>query len=163
MNQVLALGHARKFYDGKVVLDDVMLAFPPRAKIGVVGPNGMGKSTLLCMIGLMSCGERGRVNLALTLKQGGNLLLLDEPANDLDAETPASLEQALGEFPGCAVITSHDRWFLDRVATHILAWEGDANWFWFEGNFAGYEQNKAGRFGEEPTGPHRVTYRKLTR
>jgi ATPase subunit of ABC transporter with duplicated ATPase domains len=99
----------------------------------------------------MSGGERGRVNLALTLKQGGNLLLLDEPANDLDVETLASLEDALGGFPGCAVITSHDRWFLDRVATHILAWEGGASWYWFEGNFASYEQNKTGRLGEEAT------------
>jgi ATP-binding cassette ChvD family protein len=113
--------------------------------------------------GLMSGGERGRVNLALTLKQGGNLLLLDEPANDLDVETLASLEDALGEFPGCAVITSHDRWFLDRVATHILAWEGGANWFWFEGNFASYEKNKVDRFGDEAARPHRITYRKLTR
>ena len=154
MKQILALSHARKSYDGKVVLDDVTLAFLPGAKIGVVGPNGMGKSTLLRMMagleqpsngegsdqqkpaGLMSGGERGRVNLALTLRQGGNLLLLDEQANDLDVETLASLENALGEFPGCAVITSHDRWYLDRVATHILAWEGGASWFWFEGNFA---------------------------
>jgi len=113
--------------------------------------------------GLMSGGERGRVNLALTLKQGGNLLLLDEPANDLDVETLASLEDALSEFPGCAVITSHDRWFLDRVATHILAWEGGADWFWFEGNFASYEQNKIERLGDEAARPHRVTYRKLTR
>ena len=113
--------------------------------------------------GLMSGGERGRVNLALTLRQGGNLLLLDEPANDLDTETLASLENALGEFPGCAVITSHDRWFLDRVATHILAWEGGADWFWFEGNFAAYEQNKTARLGEDAARPHRVTYRKLTR
>ncbi len=111
----------------------------------------------------MSGGERGRVNLALTLKQGGNLLLLDEPANDLDVETLASLEDALGEFPGCAVITSHDRWFLDRVATHILAWEGGASWFWFEGNFAAYETNKLQRLGDEAARPHRVTYRKLTR
>jgi ATPase subunit of ABC transporter with duplicated ATPase domains len=235
MKQILALSHARKSYDGKVVPDDVTLAFLPGAKIGVVGPNGMGKTTPLRMIlgeeqpdggtiragetvrishvdqlragidpdktvwevisdgedfiragraeipsrayaaafgfkgsdqqkpaGLMSGGERGRVNLALTLKQGGNLLL-DEPANDLDVETLASLEDALGEFPGCGVITSHDRWFLDRVATHILAWEGGANWYWFEGNFASYEENKIGRLGEEAARPHRVTYRKLAR
>jgi ATPase subunit of ABC transporter with duplicated ATPase domains len=114
-------------------------------------------------VGLMSGGERGRVNLALTLKQGGNLLLLDEPANDLDVETLASLERALGEFPGGAVITSHDRWFLDRVATHILAWQGGAAWYWFEGNFAAYEQNKIARLGEDAARPHRVTYRRLTR
>ena len=107
--------------------------------------------------------ERNRVNLALTLKQGGNLLLLDEPTNDLDVETLSSLENALLDFPGCAVITSHDRWFLDRVATHILAWEGGASWFWFEGNFEGYEKNKIERLGAEAARPHRVTYRKLTR
>ena len=95
----------------------------------------------------MSGGERGRMNLALTLRQGGNLLLLDEPANDLDVETLASLERALLDFPGCAVITSHDRWFLDRIATHILAWEGGSNWFWFEGNFEAYEKNKIERLG----------------
>jgi len=103
------------------------------------------------------------MNLALTLKQGGNLLLLDEPTNDLDVETLSSLENALLEFPGCAVITSHDRWFLDRVATHILAWEGGANWFWFEGNFEAYEKNKIERLGAEAARPHRVTYRRLTR
>jgi ATPase subunit of ABC transporter with duplicated ATPase domains len=111
----------------------------------------------------MSGGERGRLNLALTLRQGGNLLLLDEPANDLDTDTLASLENALGGFPGCAVITSHDRWFLDRVATHILAWEGGADWFWFEGNFAAYQENKTARLGGDAARPHRVTYRKLTR
>ena len=102
----------------------------------------------------MSGGERGRVNLALTLRQGGNLLLLDEPANDLDVETLGSLEHALLEFPGCAVITSHDRWFLDRIATHILAWEGGSNWFWFEGNFESYEKNKIERLGAEAARPH---------
>jgi energy-coupling factor transporter ATP-binding protein EcfA2 len=102
----------------------------------------------------MSGGERNRMNLALTLKQGGNLLLLDEPTNDLDVETLGSLENALLEFPGCAVITSHDRWFLDRVATHILAWEGGANWFWFEGNFDAYEKNKIGRRGGPPAPRH---------
>src|SRR4029077_18802184 len=107
--------------------------------------------------------ERNRMNLALTLKQGGNLLLLDEPTNDLDVETLASLENALLEFPGCAVITSHDRWFLDRVATHILAWEGGANWFWYEGNFEAYEKNKIDRLGAEAARPHRVTYRRLGR
>ena len=111
----------------------------------------------------MSGGERNRLNLALTLKQGGNLLLLDEPTNDLDVETLSSLENALLEFPGCAVITSHDRWFLDRIATHILAWEGGSSWFWFEGNFESYEKNKIERLGAEAARPHRVTYRKLTR
>jgi ATPase subunit of ABC transporter with duplicated ATPase domains len=101
--------------------------------------------------------------LALTLRQGGNLLLLDEPANDLDTQTLASLEEALLEFPGCAVITSHDRWFLDRVATHILAWEGGPDWRWFDGGFAAYEENKAARLGEAIDGLHRVSHRKLTR
>jgi ATPase subunit of ABC transporter with duplicated ATPase domains len=117
--------------------------------------------------GVLSGGERNRLNLAMTLKEGGNLLLLDEPTNDLDVETLGSLENALLEFPGCAVITSHDRWFLDRVATHILAWEGTdddaAQWFWFEGNFDSYEKNKVERLGVEAARPHAVTYRKLTR
>ena len=112
---------------------------------------------------VLSGGERNRLNLALTLKQGGNLMLLDEPTNDLDVETLSSLENALLDFPGCAVITSHDRWFLDRVATHILASEGDSQWFWFEGNFDAYEKNKVERLGPEATRPHRATYRKLTR
>jgi ATP-binding cassette ChvD family protein len=112
---------------------------------------------------VLSGGERNRLNLALTLKIGGNLILLDEPTNDLDVETLSSLEDALLEFPGCAVVISHDRWFLDRVATHILAYEGDSKWFWFEGNFEGYEKNKAQRLGPESLRPHRATYRKLTR
>ena len=115
----------------------------------------------------MSGGERNRLNLALTLKQGGNLLLLDEPTNDLDVETLGSLENALLAFPGCAVVVTHDRWFLDRVATHILAWEGTEeapdNWYWFEGNFEAYEKNKVARLGEAAANPHRVTHRKLTR
>ena len=225
-----------KGFGDRTLIDGLSFSLPPNGIVGVIGPNGVGKTTLLQMIlgadqpdagtirigetvrisyvdqmragidpdktvwevvsggeafiraglaelpsrayvaafgfkgsdqqkpaGLMSGGERGRVNLALTLKQGGNLLLLDEPANDLDVDTLASLEEALAEFPGCAVITSHDRWFLDRVATHILAWEGEANWSWFEGNFAAYEQDKAARLGEEAARPHRVTYRKLTR
>jgi len=225
-----------KAFGDRVLIEDLSFSLPPNGIVGVIGPNGVGKTTLLKMIlgeeqpdagsirigdtvrisytdqmragidpaktvwevisggetyihagrieipsrayvaafgfkgtdqqkpaGLMSGGERGRMNLALTLRQGGNLLLLDEPANDLDTETLASLENALGEFPGCAVITSHDRWFLDRVATHILAWEGGADWFWFEGNFAAYEQNKTARLGDEAARPHRVTYRKLTR
>jgi ATP-binding cassette ChvD family protein len=112
---------------------------------------------------VLSGGERNRLNLALTLKQGGNLMLLDEPTNDLDVETLSSLENALLDFPGCAVITSHDRWFLDRVATHILGSEGDSQWFWFEGNFDAYEKNKVERLGPEATRPHRATYRRLTR
>jgi ATP-binding cassette ChvD family protein len=233
---VVEMQHLVKGFGDRVLIEDLSFSLPPNGIVGVIGPNGVGKTTLVKMIlgeeqpdagsirvgetvrisytdqmragidpgktvwevisggeayiragraeipsrayvaafgfkgpdqqkpaGLMSGGERGRMNLALTLKQGGNLLLLDEPANDLDTETLASLENALDEFPGCAVITSHDRWFLDRVATHILAWEGGADWFWFEGNFAAYEQNKTARLGEDAARPHRVTYRKLTR
>ncbi len=133
---------------------------PSRAYVsafGFKGPDQQKPSKVL------SGGERNRLNLALTLKIGGNLILLDEPTNDLDVETLSSLEDALLEFPGCAVVISHDRWFLDRVATHILAWEGDSQWFWFEGNFEGYEKNKAQRLGPEALRPHRATYRKLTR
>jgi len=131
------------------------------ASFGFKGPDQQKRS------GVLSGGERNRLNLALTLKMGGNLLLLDEPTNDLDVETLQSLEDALLEFPGCAVVVSHDRWFLDRVATHILSWEGTdedpAQWFWFEGNFADYEANKVSRLGAEAARPHRVTHRKLTR
>ncbi|HEY7362222.1 MAG TPA: energy-dependent translational throttle protein EttA [Streptosporangiaceae bacterium] len=225
-----------KGYGDRVLMEDLSFSLPQGGIVGVIGPNGVGKTTLIKMIigeerpdsgtikvgdtvqisyvdqnraridpdknvwevisdgeahirvgkteipsrayvaafgfkgsdqqkpaGVLSGGERNRVNLALTLKQGGNLLLLDEPTNDLDVETLSSLEDALLEFPGCAVITSHDRWFLDRIATHILAWEGGANWFWFEGNFEAYEKNKIERLGAEAARPHRVTYRRLTR
>jgi ATP-binding cassette ChvD family protein len=133
---------------------------PSRAYVSAFGFKGTDQQK---KAGVLSGGERNRLNLALTLKQGGNLLLLDEPTNDLDVETLGSLENALLEFPGCAVITSHDRWFLDRVATHILAYEGDSQWFWFEGNFESYEKNKVERLGAEAARPHRATYRKLTR
>jgi ATP-binding cassette ChvD family protein len=133
---------------------------PSRAYVSAFGFKGPDQQK---PAGVLSGGERNRLNLALTLKQGGNLLLLDEPTNDLDVETLSSLENALLDFPGCAVITSHDRWFLDRVATHILAYEGDSQWFWFEGNFESYEKNKVERLGPEAARPHRVTYRKLTR
>jgi ATPase subunit of ABC transporter with duplicated ATPase domains len=137
---------------------------PSRAYVAAFGFKGPDQQK---PAGVLSGGERNRLNLALTLKQGGNLILLDEPTNDLDVETLQSLENALLEFPGCALITSHDRWFLDRVATHILAWEGDdddpAKWFWFEGNFESYEKNKVERLGVDAARPHRVTYRKLTR
>ncbi len=133
---------------------------PSRAYVSVFGFKGPDQQK---PSGVLSGGERNRLNLALTLKMGGNLLLLDEPTNDLDVETLGSLENALLEFPGCAVITSHDRWFLDRIATHILAYEGDSQWFWFEGNFESYEKNKVERLGADAARPHRATYRKLTR
>ncbi|WP_433421497.1 energy-dependent translational throttle protein EttA [Microtetraspora malaysiensis] len=225
-----------KGFDDRVLIDSLSFDLPRNGIVGIIGPNGVGKTTLFRMItggetpdggaitvgdtvkisyadqsragidpkknvwevvsdgldhikvgnvempsrayvaafgfkgpdqqkpsGILSGGERNRLNLALTLKQGGNVLLLDEPTNDLDTETLSSLENALLDFPGCAVITSHDRWFLDRIATHILAWEGGSNWFWFEGNFADYEKNKVDRLGVDAARPHRVTYRKLTR
>jgi len=234
--QVVETQGLTKGFDDRVLIEDLSFSLPQGGIVGIIGPNGVGKTTLMKMIigdeqpdagtitvgntvqisyvdqnrsrlapdknvwavisdgensirvgkteipsrayvaafgfkgsdqqkpaGVLSGGERNRVNLALTLKQGGNLLLLDEPTNDLDVETLSSLENALLDFPGCAVITSHDRWFLDRVATHILAWEGGASWFWFEGNFEGYEKNKVERLGAEAARPHRVTYRKLTR
>jgi len=235
-SQVVEVSNLTKAFGDRVLIDGLSFSLPRNGLVGVIGPNGVGKTTLFKMIvgdeqpdsgtirigdtvktayvdqlrsgidpaknvweaisagestirvgnveipsrayvaafgfkgtdqqkaaGMMSGGERGRVNLALTLRQGGNLLLLDEPANDLDVETLGSLERALLEFPGCAVITSHDRWFLDRIATHILAWEGGSNWFWFEGNFESYEKNKIERLGAEAARPHAVTYRKLTR
>jgi len=146
--------------DGESFIRVGRTEIPSRAYVAAFGFKGADQQK---PAGVLSGGERNRVNLALTLKQGGNLLLLDEPTNDLDVETLSSLEDALLEFPGCAVITSHDRWFLDRVATHILAWEGESNWFWFEGNFEAYEKNKIDRLGAEAARPHRVTYRRLTR
>ena len=237
---VLETRDLEKGFDGRKLFDDLSFSLPRAGIVGVVGPNGVGKSTLFRMVvgeekpddgaltigntvtisyvdqgrggldpsknvwelisdgldfikvgrfevpsrayvasfgfkgpdqqkraGVLSGGERNRLNLALTLKMGGNLLLLDEPTNDLDVETLQSLEDALLEFPGCGVVVSHDRWFLDRVATHILAWEGTADdpsqWFWYEGNFADYEANKVERLGVEAARPHRVTYRRLTR
>src|SRR3954467_6136560 len=241
LGSIVVETHAlKKGFDDRVLIEDLSFTLPRNGIVGVIGPNGVGKTTLFKTIvgleepdagsvkigetvklsyvdqnrggidpkktvwqvvsdeldyihvgqtempsrayvgafgfkgpdqqkpaGVLSGGERNRLNLALTLKQGGNLILLDEPTNDLDVETLGSLENALEQFPGCAVITSHDRWFLDRVATHILAWEGtDENpsqWFWFEGNFEGYEKNKVERMGAEAARPHRVTHRKLTR
>jgi len=239
-NVVVEVSHLDKGFDGRVLVKDLSFSLPRGGIVGVIGPNGVGKTTLFKTIvnleqpdsgevrvgetvkisyvdqnrggidpkknvwqvvsdgldyikvgqvempsrayvsafgfkgpdqqkaaGVLSGGERNRLNLALTLKEGGNLLLLDEPTNDLDVETLGSLENALLEFPGCAVVISHDRWFLDRVSTHILAWEGDdtnsAHWYWFEGNFESYEKNKVERMGADAARPHAVTYRKLTR
>ena len=236
---VLEANHLHKAFGDRVLIDDLSFTLPRNGIVGIIGPNGVGKTTLFKTIvgleeltsgelkvgetvsisyvdqnragldpnknlweavsdgldyievggvevptrayvasfgfkgsdqqkltGVLSGGERNRLNLALTLKQGGNLLLLDEPTNDLDVETLESLENALESFPGCAVVISHDRWFLDRVATHILAWEGDdenpAKWFWFEGNFQAYQENKVARLGQESSKPHRI-HRKLTR
>ena len=238
-SKVLVAEHLHKEFDGRVLIDDLSFTLPRNGIVGVIGPNGVGKSTLFkCICGLepltsgnleigetvkisyvdqgregidpdknlwevvsdgldimhvgenevpsrayvasfgfkgqdqqkragvLSGGERNRLNLALTLKQGGNLLLLDEPTNDLDVETLSSLESALLEFPGCSVVISHDRMFLDRVATHILAWEGTddnpGNWYWFEGNFESYQENRVARLGEDAARPHRI-HRKLTR
>jgi ATP-binding cassette ChvD family protein len=146
--------------DGLDFIKVGQVEMPSRAYVAAFGFKGPDQQK---PAGVLSGGERNRLNLALTLKQGGNLLLLDEPTNDLDVETLGSLENALLEFPGCAVVISHDRWFLDRVATHILAYEGDSKWFWFEGNFESYEENKIARLGADAARPHRATYRKLTR
>ena len=150
--------------DGLDYLEVGNVEVPSRAYVSAFGFKGADQQK---PAGVLSGGERNRLNLALTLKQGGNLLLLDEPTNDLDVETLASLENALLEFPGCAVVVTHDRWFLDRVASHILAWEGTednpANWYWFEGNFEAYEKNKIERLGPEAARPRRVTHRRLTR
>jgi ATP-binding cassette ChvD family protein len=146
--------------DGLDFMKVGQVEMPSRAYVAAFGFKGPDQQK---PAGVLSGGERNRLNLAMTLKQGGNLLLLDEPTNDLDVETLGSLENALLEFPGCAVVISHDRWFLDRITTHILAYEGDSKWFWFEGNFESYEKNKIDRLGADAARPHRVTYRKLTR
>jgi ATP-binding cassette ChvD family protein len=146
--------------DGLDFMKVGQVEMPSRAYVSAFGFKGPDQQK---PAGVLSGGERNRLNLAMTLKMGGNLLLLDEPTNDLDVETLGSLENALLDFPGCAVVISHDRWFLDRIATHILAYEGDSQWFWFEGNFESYEKNKVDRLGPEAARPHRVTYRKLTR
>jgi ATP-binding cassette ChvD family protein len=146
--------------DGLDFIKVGQVEMPSRAYVSAFGFKGPDQQK---PAGVLSGGERNRLNLALTLKLGGNLLLLDEPTNDLDVETLGSLENALLEFPGCAVVVSHDRWFLDRITTHILAYEGDSKWFWFEGNFESYEKNKIERLGVDAARPHRVTYRKLTR
>ena len=146
--------------DGLDFIKVGQVEMPSRAYVAAFGFKGPDQQK---PAGVLSGGERNRLNLALTLKLGGNLLLLDEPTNDLDVETLGSLENALLEFPGCAVVISHDRWFLDRVATHILAYEGESKWFWFEGNFESYEENKIARLGADAARPHRATYRKLTR
>lgn len=146
--------------DGLDFMKVGQVEMPSRAYVAAFGFKGPDQQK---PAGVLSGGERNRLNLAMTLKQGGNLLLLDEPTNDLDVETLGSLENALLEFPGCAVVISHDRWFLDRITTHILAYEGNSKWFWFEGNFESYEANKIERLGPEAARPHRATYRKLTR
>ena len=146
--------------EGLDIMKVGQVEIPSRAYVSTFGFKGPDQQK---PAGVLSGGERNRLNLALTLKMGGNLLLLDEPTNDLDVETLGSLENALLNFPGCAVVISHDRWFLDRVATHILAYEGESQWFWFEGNFESYEKNKIDRLGPEAARPHRATYRKLTR
>lgn len=146
--------------DGLDHINVGQVEMPSRAYVSAFGFKGPDQQK---PAGVLSGGERNRLNLALTLKQGGNLLLLDEPTNDLDVETLSSLENALLEFPGCAVVITHDRWFLDRIATHILAYEGDSRWFWFEGNFESYEKNKIERLGPDAARPHRATYKKLTR
>ncbi|MEV6764142.1 energy-dependent translational throttle protein EttA [Streptomyces sp. NPDC051105] len=146
--------------DGLDYINVGQVEMPSRAYVSAFGFKGPDQQKPTAVL---SGGERNRLNLALTLKQGGNLLLLDEPTNDLDVETLSSLENALLEFPGCAVVVSHDRWFLDRVATHILAYEGESKWFWFEGNFESYEKNKIERLGPDAARPHRATYKKLTR
>ena len=151
--------------DGLDFIKVANFEMPSRAYVASFGFKGPDQQKLA---GILSGGERNRLNLALTLKQGGNVLLLDEPSNDLDVETLRSLEEALLDFPGAAIVISHDRWFLDRVATHMLAWEGEdedgtPRWFWFEGNFADYEVNKLERLGPEAARPHRSTHRRLTR
>ena len=186
-NKVIEAKHVAKAYGDKLLFDDLNFMLPPNGIVGIIGPNGAGKTTLFRLImgldavdkgefevgetvkvayvdqeklcGMLSGGERNRLHLAIALKEEGNVLLLDEPTNDIDVNTLRALEEGLEDFAGCAVVISHDRWFLDRICTHILAFEGDSNVFYFEGSYSEYEENKQKRLGNEE--PKRVRYRKL--
>ncbi|TLY49079.1 MAG: energy-dependent translational throttle protein EttA [Gammaproteobacteria bacterium] len=169
---VIAVQGLRKGYGERLLIDDLSFSLPRGGIVGIIGPNGAGKTTLFRMLtgaeepdagGELSGGERNRVHLAKVLRSGGNVLLLDEPTNDLDVETLRALEEALLNFPGCAVVISHDRWFLDRIATHILAFEGDSQVAWFEGNYQEYVEDYRRRKGEDAVQPHRIRYKPLTR
>ena len=169
---VVEADHLSKGFGDRLLVEDLSFSLPRGGIVGVIGPNGAGKTTLFRMItgaeqqksvGVLSGGERNRLHLAKLLKSGGNVLLLDEPTNDLDVDTLRALENALGEFAGCAVVISHDRWFLDRIATHVLAFEGDSQVRWFEGNFSDYEADRKKRLGAEAAQPHRIRYKPLVR